>query len=53
MKLFRVTVEEFSNPIKFWMTEEQTKYFSNFLLKTENEFTISRSNYEILTGVLK
>lgn len=53
MKLFRVSVSDVYLPIKFWMTEEQTEYFSNLLIKKEDEFEISRANYEILTGVTK
>lgn len=53
MKLYRVTVFDIYEPIKFWMTEEQVNYFRKLLSNKETEFEISRANYEILTGIAK
>ena len=51
MILHRVTVFGVYEPIKFWMTEEQVRYFRGYLIGSNESLTISRSNYEILTGV--
>lgn len=53
MILHRVTVFDVYEPIKFWMTEEQVEYYRTYLIGSAVNLTISRSNYEILTGVNK
>lgn len=52
MILHRIVVKaDYPEPIKFWMTGDQVKYFSDMLIPSENCYIISITDYRKLTGV--
>ena len=51
MQLHRIIVKaDYPEPIKFWMTGEQVKYFSDMLIPSEKCYIISITDYRKLIG---
>lgn len=51
MQLHRIIVKaNYPEPIKFWMTGEQVKYFSDMLIPSEKCYIISITDYRKLIG---